>query len=177
MVDTDDFGRETGKLYFRVAGMSEAMRVQFSKRRAAILGYMDKHPATNAQAATLATRRSKDESTCVELTDLWARAVDRMRQSDPDLPTSAQMLKERPNTIGGIDDEVEEAAWSLGRVHAQGSDVSLGARRSQLDRHCGHWEASRMRFSHDAQAARLGGYCSCTPSIGRANGCTRAQAH
>ena len=54
-VDTDDFGRETGKVYFRVAGMPEDMRAQFSKRRAAILDYMDKHPAASSHAATLAT--------------------------------------------------------------------------------------------------------------------------
>lgn len=97
--ERDAEGEETGRVYFRIAGISDETCDAFSKRRAAILEYQQKHGGT-AQQACLATRKHKDEPAYDELTAMWSAAVDRMRRDDPSLFRTTEELKGKRDDLG-----------------------------------------------------------------------------
>jgi len=72
--ELDDDGQETGRVYARIAGLSEEVTDRYGNRRKEILAYAAKHNVTNQQA-TLATRKDKDEPPYHELIELWHEAL------------------------------------------------------------------------------------------------------
>ncbi|QWT22489.1 relaxase domain-containing protein [Bacillus sp. NP157] len=152
VTDVDVDGRETGKVYLRVAGIPESMRDAFSKRRSALLNYMAEHPEATAQAATLATRKSKDEPTYAELTQLWAQAIDGMARAHPELPTRADQLKGRPSfNLGAVDDEA-----LLKKLH---TNTAVFARKDLLfhlaQEHLGQLDLAGVEKEADAFLERM----------------------
>jgi len=99
--DADD--RETGQVYFGVAGVDESIQLAFSQRRIAIEAYMQQHNVT-AQQACLATRKNKSEPSFDELTQLWGDTLDTMRQQDATLFQDAQSLKGKASQVEGLPD-------------------------------------------------------------------------
>ncbi len=80
----DADGRETGNVFFRIAGVSDDLTKAFSKRREAILTYQNEYGGTLEQA-TLATRKNKDEPTYAELTEIWGKSLEELRAERPGL--------------------------------------------------------------------------------------------
>ena len=104
--ELDATGEETGRVYFRVAGISDETCDAFSKRREAILEYQKQHGGS-AQQACLATRKRKDEPSYDELTQMWTETLDHMRSEDPTMFRSTDELKGRKNELG---EKVSDAA-------------------------------------------------------------------
>ncbi len=102
--DIDADGRETGQVYFNVAGIEQKTLDAFSTRRAEIEEYMAQHNV-GAQLATLATRKNKDEPSFEELTQLWSKTLDGMRQADKTLFNSAESLKGKTNRTERLSDD------------------------------------------------------------------------
>jgi len=99
--ELDADGEETGRVYFRIAGISDEVCDAFSKRRAAILDFQQKHGGS-AQQACLATRKNKDEPAYDELTTMWSAALDRMRRDDPTTFRTTEELKGRKSDLGEV---------------------------------------------------------------------------
>jgi conjugative relaxase-like TrwC/TraI family protein len=114
----DSRGRETGDVYYHIAGISQAAHEQFSKRHKAVLDYQEKHGGSR-QAAVLATRKSKDEPTFKELVDTWDSALNQLREKDPTMFRSVAELKGRQNKLLEIDDNK-----SLERLHSKEAKFS-----------------------------------------------------
>ena len=102
-VERDADNRETGQIYFGVAGVDESIQLAFSQRRIAIEAYMQQHNVT-AQQACLATRKNKSEPSFDELTQLWGDTLDNMRQQDATLFQDAQSLKGKASQVEGLSD-------------------------------------------------------------------------
>lgn len=102
-VERDADNRETGQIYFGVAGVDESIQHAFSQRREAIEAYMQQHNVS-AQQACLATRKNKNEPSFDELTQLWGNTLDIMRQQDATLFTDAQSLKGKASQVEGLSD-------------------------------------------------------------------------
>lgn len=101
-VDAD--GRETGQVYFGVAGIEQKTLDAFSTRRTEIEAYMAKHNV-GAQLATLATRKNKSEPSFDELTQMWSQTLDGMRQTDQSLFQSATALKGKTSQTERLSDD------------------------------------------------------------------------
>lgn len=104
--EVDAEGQETGRVYFRVAGVSDELCDAFSKRRAAIVEHMANHGGS-AQAACLATRKLKDEPTYAELVRTWTDTLAQMRADDPTLFRDAAELRGLPSVTAGIVDDAK----------------------------------------------------------------------
>lgn len=102
-VERDADNRETGQIYFGVAGVDESVQLAFSQRRVAIEAYMQQH-YVSAQQACLATRKNKSEPSFDELTRLWGDTLDNMRLQDATLFKDAQSLKGKANQVEGLSD-------------------------------------------------------------------------
>jgi len=102
--ELDADGRETGQVYFRVAGVSDEQCDTFSSRRQESLEYQATHGGT-LQAAVLATRLDKEEQPLGVMMPVWKEAHERMRQDDPALFASTEELKGLPSQLEGIEDE------------------------------------------------------------------------
>ncbi|MCO7473067.1 MobF family relaxase [Stenotrophomonas maltophilia] len=72
--EINDDGQETGRVYARLAGMTEEVMDQFGSRRKALLAYAEEHGVSKKQAA-LATRKHKDEPAYQELVDHWQEVL------------------------------------------------------------------------------------------------------
>lgn len=101
-VDAD--GRETGQVYFGVAGIEQKTLDAFSTRRAEIEAYMAKHHV-GAQLATLATRKNKSEPSFEELTQMWSQTLEEMRQNEQGLFQSAAALKGKHSQTERLSDD------------------------------------------------------------------------
>lgn len=134
--ELDGEGRETGEVYYRVAGISDELCDAFSTRRKQILEHVAQHGGTK-QAAALATRKDKEEPDFDTLSDMWHQALDRHRRDDPTMFCDPEQLKGRPSQLQGIDDQAllrklhaHEAVWTkqdliaqLAREHVGQMDV------------------------------------------------------
>lgn len=98
--ELDDVGRQTGEVYFRVTGISDAERDAFSSRRKAVLDYVAKHGGSKNEAA-LRTRNAKEEPPLDELYDTWKRTL----AQEPDMPRAEQIrgLPDRTEAVGDAD--------------------------------------------------------------------------
>ena len=171
--DLDAKGRETGAVYFRVAGVSEEVCDSFSKRRAAILEHLKEHGGT-AQQACLATRKRKDEPTFKELDELWRQALAQERLRDPSLFADVQSLKGLPSVLEARDD-----AASLTRLHANESVWNPAALMERLAQdHVGRLSPTEIlteanRFAAQTNIVQLAPEA---PQRGRAHG-TLSKSH
>lgn len=102
--ELDADGRETGKVYYRMAGVSDEQCDTFSSRRQESLEYQATHGGT-LQAAVLATRLDKEEQPLGVMMPVWKDAHERMRQDDPTLFSSTEELKGLQSQLEGIDDD------------------------------------------------------------------------
>jgi len=102
--ELDADNRETGQVYYRIAGVSDVQCDTFSSRREESLAYQAEHGGT-LQAAVLATRLDKEEQPLGVMMPVWQEAHARMRADDPALFASTDELKRLPSQLEGIDDE------------------------------------------------------------------------
>lgn len=144
--EVDAEGQETGRAYFRVAGIGDELRDAFSKRRAAIVEHMARHGGS-AQAACLATRKHKDEPTYAELVRTWTDALAQMRADDPTLFRDAAELRGRPSVTAGVVDD----AKVLEALHA---NEAVFTRSQLVERlaleHVGRLDAAGVEREADA---------------------------
>ena len=101
--DIDADGRETGQVYFGVAGIEQKTLDSFSTRRAEIEAYMEKHKVS-AQLATLATRKNKSEPSFDELTHLWTQTLNDMRKTDHNIFLDTKSLKGKSDRLERLSD-------------------------------------------------------------------------
>ncbi|WP_186193975.1 MobF family relaxase [Burkholderia gladioli] len=87
-------GRETGDVFFRVAGVDEFSREAHSKRRMEILAYMEAHPEVTEDQAAERTRKDKNEPGIVELRQIWKEHFEEVRRKDPNAYQSVAALKD-----------------------------------------------------------------------------------
>lgn len=97
----DADGRETGEIFFKIAGVSDELSEKFSKRREAILAFQKEHGGS-AQEACLATRKNKDEPTYAELTKIWGESLDQIRAEDP------KLMFESLDSLKGLPDQLDQ---------------------------------------------------------------------
>lgn len=90
--ELDADGRETGNIFYKIAGIKDELCDKFSKRRDEII----EHQVTNGgtkQEANLATRQDKDEPGYDELTKIWSQSLGDLRIEQPGLvPDSIESL-------------------------------------------------------------------------------------
>lgn len=98
--ERDHRDNPNGSVYFRVVGIDQHVEDAFSKRRQALLKYMEENPGVSAQTATLATRKDKEEPPFDELLVLWDRALNEMRLEDPTIFKTTEDLRGRPDNFG-----------------------------------------------------------------------------
>ncbi|PRE88277.1 MobF family relaxase [Burkholderia gladioli] len=94
-------GRETGDVFFRVAGIDEESRNAHSKRRMDILAYMEAHPEVTEDQAAERTRKDKDEPSIQELREIWKREFEERRQRNPNAYQSVAALK-NPEVVSNL---------------------------------------------------------------------------
>lgn len=100
----DADGRETGEVFFKIAGISDELTKTFSKRREAIVAYQEEHGGTFQQACK-ATRKHKDEPTYAELVSVWGETLDQMRVDQPGMVfQDIESLKGLPCEFDTFDD-------------------------------------------------------------------------
>ena len=150
--ERDAEGEETGRVYFRIAGVSDDVCDAFSKRRAAILDYQQKHGGS-AQQACLATRKHKDEPAYDELTTMWSSTLEQMRRDDPTMFRSTEDLKGRNNDLG----EVVSDEKILAHLHEK---ESIFTREALVERlaleHIGRMSPKEILREADAFVQRAG---------------------
>lgn len=130
--ELDGEGRETGAVYWQVAGISDEVCEAFSTRRRQILEYVEKHGGTK-QAAALATRKDKEEPDFDTLSDMWRQTLDVHRKEDPNMWRSAEDLKGLPSKLEGISDQDllrkmhrHSAVWTKEDLIAQLAQENVG---------------------------------------------------
>ena len=101
-IDAD--GRETGNVFYKIAGISEELCDRYSKRRNEILEYQMTHGGS-ARDATLATRKDKDEPSYEELTQIWKQSLAQLRKEEPGLVfQGVEQLKGLSDDLGHFTD-------------------------------------------------------------------------
>ncbi|BFI94975.1 MAG: hypothetical protein RSP_04850 [Rhodanobacter sp.] len=130
--ELDGEGRETGEVYYRVAGISDVQREAFSTRRKQILEHVAKFGGTK-QAAALATRKDKEEPDFDTLSEMWRQTFADRRRDDPTMWKSAEDLMGLPSELGGIDDQallrklhMRTAVWTKQDLIAQLARENVG---------------------------------------------------
>ncbi|MGK8200661.1 MobF family relaxase [Burkholderia cepacia] len=94
-------GRETGDVFYRLAGIDEESRNAHSKRRQAILQYMEEHPEVTEDQAAERTKKDKNEPGIQELRALWKAEFEERRQRDPNAYQSyADLIG--PNVVSNL---------------------------------------------------------------------------
>lgn len=118
--DLDADGRETGDVYFKIAGIDQRLIDRISTRRQQILEHVEKHGGTFDQAA-LATRKHKDEPTYGELLKMWEQSLKEAQALDPTLKVpTIEELQSKSCVLGEAitDDDI------LKRLHKNESSFS-----------------------------------------------------
>lgn len=80
----DADGRETGDVFYKLAGIDKELVDRISTRRQQILAHIQENGGTFDQAA-LATRKHKDEPTYGELVKMWDVSLKEAQAQDPSL--------------------------------------------------------------------------------------------
>lgn len=111
--ELDDEGNPTGEVYYRIAGISDEVRDEFSSRRKEILSYVAEHGGTKNEAA-LRTRKVKEEPPLDELYETWRQTLAEV----PDMPRPEQ-IRGFPSKTGTVSDadilkqlHASEAVWT-----------------------------------------------------------------
>lgn len=111
--ELDDEGKPTGEVYYRIAGISDDVRDEFSSRRKEILDYVAKHGGSKNEAA-LRTRKVKEEPPLEELYATWQQTLAEV----PDMPNPEQIrgLASKTGTVSDADIlkqlHESEAVWT-----------------------------------------------------------------
>lgn len=106
-VEQDIDGKETGRIWWTINGVSEELCKEFSNRRTEILAYAEEH-GVDRQTAWAATRKHKDEPCFAEMQENWKQTYQALAEKNPtlELPDVAA-LKGRENKFVEVkDDEV-----------------------------------------------------------------------
>lgn len=102
--ELDADGRETGNVFYKIAGISEELCDKYSKRRNEILEHQMKNGGS-ADEACLATRKDKDEPSYEELTKIWQQSLSQLRKDEPRLVfESVESLKGLPDQLDQFSD-------------------------------------------------------------------------
>lgn len=88
-------GLETGRVLYKVNGISDELCEKFSSRRQEILEYQAEH-GVDAQTACLVTRRHKDEPSYAEMSAMWKRTMESMPEG---AVPSIKELKEKGDVL------------------------------------------------------------------------------
>lgn len=100
----DADGRETGEIFYKIAGISDELCDRYSKRRNEILEHQMANGGSE-QEACLATRKDKDEPSYEELTKIWDQSLAQLRKEEPGLVfQSVESLKGLPDELGQFTD-------------------------------------------------------------------------
>lgn len=147
-VDAD--GRETGEVYWDVAGISREACDRFSTRHKQIVEHVAEHGGF-ATDASLATRKAKEEPSYDELSKAWARSLDEMRVEEPQIAWgSNDELRGRASTLGESDD-----AEILRLLHQRDAVFTREDLLAQLAReHAGRFDVDSIVAEADAFIAR-----------------------
>ena len=90
--ELDADGRETGNIFYDLAGIKKELCNKFSTRRNEIVEYQMAHGGT-ADQASLATRKDKDEPSYEEMVKIWDQSLNDLRKEHPGLvPDSIESL-------------------------------------------------------------------------------------
>lgn len=102
--ELDADGRETGSVFYKIAGISEELCDKYSKRRNEILEHQMMNGGS-ADDACLATRKDKDEPSYEELTKIWQQSLSQLRKDEPRLVfESVESLKGLPDQLDQFSD-------------------------------------------------------------------------
>lgn len=94
-------GIETGRVEYRIAGISDELCEEFSTRRQQILDYQEEH-GVDAQTACLATRKHKEEPAFAEMEAMWKST---MQSLDMEIPTIEQIKQAKGTKFEPASDE------------------------------------------------------------------------
>lgn len=97
----DEEGNETGRVEYRIAGISDELCEKFSTRRQQILDYQEEH-GVDAQTACLATRKHKEEPAFDEMEAMWKST---MASMEDEIPTIEQIKQTRGTQFEPDSDE------------------------------------------------------------------------
>ena len=102
--ELDADGRETGNVFYKIAGISDDLCDRYSKRRDQIIEHQMKNGGS-AQEACLATRNDKDEPSYAELSKIWSQSLSELRKEKPGLvPENVDSLKGMSDDLGHFTD-------------------------------------------------------------------------
>lgn len=124
--ERDIEGRETGDVFFRIAGIDQALDDRFSKRRQQVLDYVEEHGGTKQDAA-LASRKHKDEPPFRELVAHWKRELADHERTHGRLPTLDELKKQPSRVLQDVSDQA-----TLERLHTSDAMWSMGAAVGRL---------------------------------------------
>ena len=148
--ELDNEGRETGQVYYRIAGVSEKERDESSSRRLEALEYMAANGGT-MQAAVLVTRLDKEEQPLGVMLPVWKAAHEQMRAEDPSIFNSTEELKGLPSKLYGCDDET-----LLRKLHAQDAVWTKQDLITQLAlEHVGQKDVAQLMAEAEAFMVRM----------------------
>ncbi len=100
----DADGRQTGEVFYKIAGISDELCDRYSKRRNEILEYQMQYGGSTDNAC-IATRKDKEEPSYDELTKIWNQSLAQLRKDEPGLVfESVESLKGRPDVLGRFTD-------------------------------------------------------------------------
>ena len=111
-VEKDIDNKETGRIWWTIAGMSDELCEEFSSRRQEILTYAEEH-GIDMQAACLATRRHKDEPSFPEMQAMWWQTMAAMEANEPGLIKTIEELKQ----FSDVNAQVASDEQILERLH------------------------------------------------------------
>lgn len=94
-------GIETGRVEYRIAGISDELCEKFSTRRQQILDYQAEH-GVDAQTACLVTRKHKEEPAFAEMETMWKST---MQSLDMEIPTIEQIKQAKGTKFEPASDE------------------------------------------------------------------------
>lgn len=160
--ELDDEGRKTGEVYYRVAGISDDIRDEFSTRRKEILEYVAEHGGTKNEAA-LRTRKLKEEPPLAELYETWQATLAQI----PDMPKPEQIKGLESKTEAVSDAEIikqlhaSEAVWTKTDLITQLARENVGRMSAseilrEADQFLVRNDLVRIQPEHDPESFKPG---------------------
>lgn len=160
--ELNDEGRKTGEVYYRVAGISDDIRDEFSTRRKEILEYVAEHGGTKNEAA-LRTRKLKEEPPLAELYETWQATLAEI----PDMPKPEQIKGLESKTEAVSDAEIikqlhaSEAVWTKTDLITQLARENVGRMSAseilrEADQFLVRNDLVRIQPEHDPESFKPG---------------------
>jgi conjugative relaxase-like TrwC/TraI family protein len=139
--DVDADGKENGKIYVGVTGITKEQVETCLTRRAEVVAYQAKH-GTSMQVAALRSRKEKDDPPYDELMEIWKGSLDELRQKDPTMFRSHKQLhgKETVTRVANDDEILERlhanrAIFSRAELLERIALEHAGARLPEIEKH------------------------------------------